>query len=120
MPDERFTRHDRVRRQTDFVRVYANDAFVADDVLVVRGCGNELDISRLGLSISRKVGSAVVRNRWKRLLREAFRRQRSQLPRGYDFVIRPRRGATPHASAIADSLVRVLRKLARRLAEHRG
>jgi ribonuclease P protein component len=52
---------------------------------------NDLDHPRLGLSVPRRVGNAVVRNRVKRMLREAFRRLQHDLPRGYDLVINVRR-----------------------------
>ena len=115
MTQERFPRKFRVRLRAEFERVYQNEAFAADEVLVVRGCRNGWDFPRLGLSVSRKVGNAVVRNRWKRLIREAFRRQRGQLPAGCDFVVRPRRGAEADYLAIAASLTRLTRKLANRL-----
>jgi ribonuclease P protein component len=42
--------------------------------------------SRLGVTVSRKVGGSVVRNRVKRLVREAFRRRKALFPRGVDLV----------------------------------
>ena len=113
--DHRFPRTKRVRRQSDFDRVYQSDAFAADDVLVIRACRNGLSHSRLGLSVSRRVGNAVVRNRWKRLIRESFRLQQSRLPIGLDLVIRPRKGATPVFAQIYKSLPRLARKIDRRL-----
>lgn len=112
---QRFRPADRVRRRADFDRVYQQSAYAADDALVLRGCVNGLPHSRLGLAVSRQVGSAVVRNRWKRLIREAFRCHRGELPAGLDLVVRPRRGASPVLADIHMSLVRLSHRLARRL-----
>ncbi len=60
---------------------------------------NALPHNRLGLSVPRRVGTAVARHRLKRLLREAFRLQQHDLPGGYDVVIVVR----PHeARTLAD------------------
>jgi ribonuclease P protein component len=55
--------------------------------LVAHSMPNGLAHSRLGLSVSRRVGNAVRRNRIKRMLREAYRLQPKVLSRGYDLVI---------------------------------
>ena len=110
-----FPRALRVRRQADFDRVYQGNVHAADGTLVVLGCDNGMCTTRLGLSISRRVGNAVTRNHWKRLIREAFRQQRTSLPRGLDLVVRPRRGAVPSFQAVQDSLPRLARRVDRRL-----
>jgi ribonuclease P protein component len=59
--------------------------------MVVHGAENGLDHARLGISISRrKIRKATARNRVKRILREAFRLSKPDLPRGIDLVIVPR------------------------------
>jgi ribonuclease P protein component len=114
-----FTRDMRLTRQADFDRVHQSNAYAADDTLVIRASRNELDRTRLGVSISRKVGNAVVRNRWKRLVREAFRLEQTSFLPSLDLVVRPRRGAEPESHAIRQSLRRLVPRLAQRLQEAR-
>ena len=109
--NQHFRKSDRVVRQPDFQRAHDSDYFAADDVLVIKAVSNGLPHSRLGLAVSRRVGNAVVRNRWKRLLREAFRRQRVKIPVGWDFVVRPRKGARPVAVPVANSMVSLTERI---------
>jgi ribonuclease P protein component len=105
----------RLRRQRDFDRVFADSQHAADNVLVVLARRNGLAWSRIGLVVSRKVGAAAVRNRWKRLVREAFRLQQHNLPVGLDLVVRPRRGGEPEFAAVCRSLMALARRLDRLL-----
>ncbi len=113
--DQTFPKHVRLLTKSDFAGVYQGDTFAADHVLVIRAIANGLDRTRLGLSISRKVGNAVVRNRWKRIIRESFRKQKSQLPVGLDIVVRPRKGAVCQFDGVDQSLNRLIVRLARKL-----
>ena len=107
----RFRRSDRLRRAADFAAVFAQRRSVGDRVLLIFARENQMEHSRLGLSVSRKVGHAVQRNRWKRLIREAFRRQRADLPAGLDLVVIPRRDVRPRLNEVAASLVELAGRL---------
>ena len=119
MTDLPFPKNHHLRKDADFQRVYAARVYAADDVLVVNGCENGLTHPRLGLSVSRKVGNAVVRNAWKRRIREAFRLSRESLPVGVDFVVRPQKEAVLDFHAIAQSLPELAARIARKLARSR-
>jgi ribonuclease P protein component len=113
--DDSFPRKLRLIRGADFERVFGTKVFAADGVLVVSADKSPVEQTRLGLSVSRKVGNAVVRNRWKRLIREAFRRQKNDLPPGLDLVVRPRAGAKDDFQAVSRSLVTLAKRVARTL-----
>lgn len=85
----RFTKHQHLKSQKDFAKVYAARCRVYNEQIIVFCVKNSLGFSRLGLSVSKKVGNSPTRNRWKRLIREAFRLQQHQLPIGFDFVVIP-------------------------------
>ena len=80
--------NERLRSTAQFRAVYRERARAGDGRLVAYARAGG-DTTRLGLSVGRRCGNAVQRNRIKRLLREAFRRLRPDLPAGYDIVLVP-------------------------------
>jgi len=91
-PAEGYGRTDRIRRRSDYRRVQHGGQRVHTPhfiIILAPGEGH----SRLGITVTRKVASAVGRNRVKRLVREVFRRNRSQFPASYDLVFIAKQGA---------------------------
>ncbi|MGE3808428.1 MAG: ribonuclease P protein component [Gemmataceae bacterium] len=116
-PAQSFRPHEHLRRPADFKRVYARKRSVSDSFLIVYACENGLGYNRLGLSVSRKVGSAVIRNRIRRLFREAYRLSKTDLPGGMDLVLIPRQGAEIELSKLLEALPRLVRQVSKRLSK---
>ena len=111
-----FRPHEHLRRPADFQRVYDRRRSVSNEWLIVYACPNGLPHTRLGLSVSRKVGGAVQRNRRRRLFREAFRLTRHQMPTGLDLILIPRGPAEPPLADLLEALPKLVAQAARKLA----
>jgi len=120
MGSQRFAAKYRILRDADFRRAYRKRCTASDDQLLVFGHVNGLPHPRLGLSVAKKVGSAVVRNRWKRIVREAFRLCREMLPYGVDLVVIPRQSGKPELGPTMRSLPRLAARVAKKMAHSSG
>lgn len=117
MPSFKYPQTHHMKTPAEFERCYARKRSASDGLLVVYACENGLAHPRLGCSVSRKVGNAVVRNRYKRLFREAFRLSQHDLPPGVDLILIPRPGPYPELGALRASLVKQARYAVRKLNE---
>ena len=86
-----------ITRPKEYALVYEKGKSWACDLLVMKALPSELTLSRYGISVSKRVGNAVVRNRTKRLLREILRV--APIRPGWDiiFIARPKVAGTDYA-----------------------
>ena len=87
-----------VKENYEFRRIYRKGRSAVSPCLVVYCQKNRRGQSRLGVTVSTKLGHAVVRNRVRRRLREIYRLNREKMPAGYDIIIvaRVRAAETPY------------------------
>lgn len=84
----RFPKSKRLLSNRQFKAVLGRNRRAADNLLTLFVAPNDSGSPRLGVSVGRKIcGKATVRNRLKRLVREAFRQSQDRIPRGYDYVV---------------------------------
>ena len=76
-----------LKKNFQFKIVYNKGNSIANRLLVMYRLKNGKDINRLGISVSRKVGNSVVRNRITRLIKESYRLHEEHIQLGWDIVI---------------------------------
>jgi ribonuclease P protein component len=90
-PRETFRAEDRIRKRSEYQRVYDRGRKVTSRSFTLFLLENDLRRPRLGITVTRRVGPAVRRNRAKRLVREWFRKAKANLP-GVDLLVHARMG----------------------------
>lgn len=101
-----------LKRNNDFRRLYARGKSFAGGYVVIYASKNRLGVNRIGLTVSKSIGKAVVRNRLKRLMRESYRLLEDKTAKGYDLVIVSRKRAVGKAqSQIMKDMEYAMKKL---------
>jgi ribonuclease P protein component len=84
---ENFPKTARLRKRPEFLTLSRTGRKTQTGSFVIISKANAVDQARLGITVSSKVGNAVVRNRIKRLVREFFRRDGRELATGLDVLV---------------------------------
>ena len=111
---ETLPRRERLRKRSQFTAVQGRGKKLHTEhfLVFVLPQADSLAPARLGITVSKKVGVAVVRNRVKRLVREAFRRLKTLFPKGLDLVfVAKQTAAGSELAEVARELERLCRKL---------
>jgi ribonuclease P protein component len=112
--NQRFGPHERVKLQRDFDRLFKEGRALRYPEFTLRVLPGETGQARLGLSVGKRVGNSVRRSRIKRLLREAFRRNKGLLTCPCDLVIVPStRWQELRLPAVEPTMQRALQEVSR-------
>ena len=76
-----------LKKNNDFQNIYKNGKSKANKYLVMYVLKNDLNINRLGISVSKKVGNSIVRHRLTRLIRESYRLNKDMFDSSLDIVV---------------------------------
>ena len=109
---QRFRRGDRLKKRYEFRQAQLSGRRIHTPHFLIVVQPNALQNTRLGITETKKVGSAVERNRIKRVVREVFRRNRELFPASHDLVSIAKRGSTGiDYSSLLSELNRAAKKL---------
>lgn len=95
MKTQSYQRAERVTNKSRYRIIYEQGVWKSSRFFTMITCGNPTDVKRLGITVTKKVGNAVVRNRLKRLIREFFRRNKDVFPAGHDVVVMAKKNIPP-------------------------
>ncbi|MCY6485369.1 ribonuclease P protein component [Clostridium aestuarii] len=105
---------EKIRKNIEFRRVYRRGKSYSNHLLVLYIYANNknIDLNRIGISVSKKVGNSVVRSRVKRLVSEGYRLNCNNLKKGYDLVFIARNASRDKSyKEIEKSIINLFKKV---------
>jgi ribonuclease P protein component len=90
--DESFSRRHRLTKSSDFKRIFSRGKRTATPLFVIYSLRNHLTYSRLGIQVKSRIGTAVRRNRIKRMVREVFRKMKEEWKEPHDMIFIAEKG----------------------------
>jgi ribonuclease P protein component len=91
MEDQSYRKLERITKHSRYRAIYAQGVWRSSRYFTAITCINDKEVRRLGITVTKKAGNAVQRNRIKRLIREFFRLNKCFFPIGYDVVVMAKR-----------------------------
>ena len=95
MKAQSFRRAEKVTNKSSYRIIYEQGVRRSSRFFTIVTCGNSDGVKRLGITVTKKTGNAVFRNRTKRLIREFFRRNKDLFPAGHDVVVMAKKNTPP-------------------------
>ena len=83
-----FQKEKRIHSNNQFVYLIRHGRYLRNKLLTIYIAKNDYDFPRLGISVGKFYGNALKRNKFKRLVREAFRLNQHKIPSGHDYLVR--------------------------------
>jgi ribonuclease P protein component len=95
MEEQSYRKLERITNHSRYRAIYQQGVWTSSRHFTTITCCNDRGTRRLGITVTKKTGNAVKRNRIKRLIREFFRLNKSLFPAGYDVIVMAKRNMSP-------------------------
>ena len=101
-----------VRKEYEFENIMKNGHFVKNDCFIIYYYNNNVNVYRFGISVGKKLGNAVFRNKYKRIIRNIIDNNKKYYSKKLDYIIIMRRGAIDlKVDEINENFISLIKKI---------